>query len=204
MIQLVYENALRATLLDQVIVATDHEEILRVVHSFGGKAMMTHPDHQSGTDRCAEVALQFPDAEIVVNIQGDEPFLQPSQIDLIVATLAKLIKLPEMLHNPNVVKVVFSKERGALYFSRHAIPYCRGKQPDTWLQYAAYYKHIGMYAYRANILQQIAQLPPSTLELAESLEQLRWLEANISIAVGMTDLETIGIDTPEDLLLIDN
>ncbi|MFN0015425.1 MAG: 3-deoxy-manno-octulosonate cytidylyltransferase [Saprospiraceae bacterium] len=210
MIQRVCEQAGSATLLDQVVVATDDERIREHVLAFGGTALMTRPDHPSGTDRCAEVAAQFPQAKIVLNIQGDEPFVQPEQIDLLaktllkqprfsIATLAKKIDQPEMLNNPNAVKVVFSQKHGAIYFSRHPVPFVRDALPENWLEGQAFYKHIGLYAYRRNTLLRIARLQPTPLERAESLEQLRWLENGLRIAVAITDLETIGIDTPEDL-----
>ncbi len=210
MIRRVYEQAAQASLVQQVVVATDDERIWEHVRSFGGEAVMTSPAHPSGTDRCAEVALKYPQAKIILNIQGDEPFIQPRQIDLLagillqntrfaIATLAKRIEEPESLHNPNVVKVVLSLQQSAIYFSRHAIPYVRGQAPDDWLQHQVFYKHIGLYAYRRNTLLRVARLKPTALERAESLEQLRWLEHGFRIAVGLTDLETIGIDTPEDI-----
>lgn len=210
MIRRVYEQAAQASLVQQVVVATDDERIWEHVRSFGGEAVMTSPAHPSGTDRCAEVARKYPHAKIILNIQGDEPFIQPRQIDLLagillqntrfaIATLAKRIEEPESLHNPNVVKVVLSLQQSAIYFSRHAIPYVRGQAPDDWLQHQVFYKHIGLYAYRRNTLLRVARLKPTALERAESLEQLRWLEHGFRIAVGLTDLETIGIDTPEDI-----
>ncbi|MEQ1743951.1 MAG: 3-deoxy-manno-octulosonate cytidylyltransferase [Saprospiraceae bacterium] len=210
MIERVCEQARRATLLDEVVVATDDERILQHVRSFGGTVLMTHPGHPSGTDRCAEVAAHFPRADIVLNIQGDEPFVQPEQIDLLaqtllerprfsIATLAKQIEQAEILNNPNAVKVVFSQKHGAIYFSRHPIPFVRDAAPENWLERQVFYKHIGLYAFRRNALLRVARLRPTPLERAESLEQLRWLENGLRIAVGITDLETIGIDTPEDL-----
>jgi 3-deoxy-manno-octulosonate cytidylyltransferase (CMP-KDO synthetase) len=210
MIQRVYEQASLAKRIQEVVVATDDSRIYEHVRSFSGNVVMTNPKHPSGTDRCAEVALQFPEASIILNIQGDEPFIQPEQIDVLVetllqsdhfevATLAKHITKEEELHNPNVVKVVFSQKHAALYFSRHAIPYVRAQAPEKWLEHYRYYKHIGLYAFRRDALQRIAALPPSSLEQAESLEQLRWLDNGLQIAVGITNLETTGIDTPEDL-----
>ncbi|MBK8920798.1 MAG: 3-deoxy-manno-octulosonate cytidylyltransferase [Saprospirales bacterium] len=210
MVQRVYEQACQAKTLHHVVVATDDARIYDHVLSFGGAVLLTRPEHPSGTDRCAEAALHFPAAELVLNIQGDEPFVQPGQIDLLantlmqrpshsIATLAKAIGDPEQLHNPNVVKVVFSRQNSALYFSRHPIPYVRGASPESWLAHQTFYKHIGLYAYRARALQRISRLAPTALEKAESLEQLRWLENGLRIAVGLTALETIGIDTPEDL-----
>jgi 3-deoxy-manno-octulosonate cytidylyltransferase (CMP-KDO synthetase) len=211
MIQRVVEQAQKATLLDRIAVATDDERIYQHVRSFGGEVWRTRVAHPSGTDRCAEVAKHFPKAQYVLNIQGDEPFVQPGQIDLLVdtlishrqfpiATLAKLIEQPDLLHNPNIVKVVFSALKGAVYFSRHPIPYVRNHPPDDWLRHHAYYKHIGLYGFRRTALLRIAKMAPTPLEKAESLEQLRWLEHGLRIAVGITTLETIGIDTPEDLV----
>jgi 3-deoxy-manno-octulosonate cytidylyltransferase (CMP-KDO synthetase) len=211
MIQRVYEQASQARCLDKVVVATDDERIFRHVLGFGGEVRMTDPAHRSGTDRCAELAQMLPEAEIVLNIQGDEPFIQPQQIDLLVdtllerpgfaiATLAKRIEEAEQLYNPNVVKVVFAPAQGALYFSRHPIPYLRGVPPEGWLAQHDFFKHIGLYGFRREALRSVAALPPSPLEEAESLEQLRWLENGWRIAVARTEWETTGIDTPEDLL----
>lgn len=210
MIRRVYEQVLQCSQVDQAVVATDDPRIFDHVAGFGGAVLMTSPDHPSGTDRCAEVARHFPEAEFVLNVQGDEPFIQPEQIDLLantltastrfsIATLAKKLDNPDMLFNPNVVKVVFSEKNGAIYFSRQAIPFLRGVEPAEWLGRQAYYKHIGLYGFRRATLMQIADLSPTPLECAESLEQLRWLENGLRIAVGVTTLETIGIDSPEDL-----
>lgn len=210
MIRRVYEQVLQCSQVDQAVVATDDPRIFDHVTGFGGAVLMTSPDHPSGTDRCAEVARHFPEAEFVLNVQGDEPFIQPEQIDLLadtltadtqfaIATLAKKLDNPDMLFNPNVVKVVFSEKNGAIYFSRQAIPFLRGVEPAEWLGRQAYYKHIGLYGFRRATLMQIADLSPTPLERAESLEQLRWLENGLRIAVGVTTLETIGIDSPEDL-----
>jgi 3-deoxy-manno-octulosonate cytidylyltransferase (CMP-KDO synthetase) len=211
MIRRVYEQACRAKSLDKVVVATDDNRIYGHVLSFGGEVMLTRNDHPSGTDRCAEVARQFPEAQLILNIQGDEPFIQPEQINLLtetlisrkgfpIVTLAKKISDTSLLQNPNVVKVVFSEIQGALYFSRHPIPFLRGVAPEQWLAHHIFYKHIGLYGFRRQALLQVARLAPTLLEQAESLEQLRWLEHGIRIAVGITEWETIGIDTPEDLL----
>lgn len=210
MLQRVWEQARKTASVERVIVATDDERIYEHVRAFGGEVVMTRPDHRSGTDRCAEVVASIENAEIVLNIQGDEPFVQPEQIDLLVrtltegpsypiATLVKRIRTTEELFNPNVVKAVFSQYRQALYFSRHPIPFVRGVAPEAWLEAGEFYKHLGLYAFRPDALWQIAQLPPSPLELAESLEQLRWLTHGYGIAIGITDLESAGIDTPEDL-----
>jgi 3-deoxy-manno-octulosonate cytidylyltransferase (CMP-KDO synthetase) len=211
MIQRVFEQVSAAQLVDKVVVATDDTRILAHVQQFGGDARMTRDDHPSGTDRCAEIARQFPEALAVLNIQGDEPFILPAQIDLLaqtlledsatmVATLAKKITSEEELFNPNVVKVVFSqKNRAAIYFSRHAIPFVRGAEMPDWLLRQAFFKHIGLYAFRRETLLQIADLPPTPLERAESLEQLRWIENGFSLRVGVSDLESVSIDTPQDL-----
>ncbi|ARS34640.1 3-deoxy-manno-octulosonate cytidylyltransferase [Pontibacter actiniarum] len=209
MIQRVYEQAKQSGLAE-VLVATDDERIREHVQSFGGKAVMTGTEHQSGTDRCFEAYKRHDQPyEYIINIQGDEPFIHPEQIDLVarcfehphtqLATLIKKIETPEELFNINAPKVVISQHGEALYFSRQPIPYCRNIPNDIWHKQHTYYKHIGIYGYRADILEQITQLPPSSLELAESLEQLRWLENGFRITTALTHHETIGIDTPEDL-----
>ena len=212
MIQRVFEQVAQSTRVDRVVVATDDNAIFDHVLSFGGQALMTNPDHPSGTDRCAEVASHFPDASIILNVQGDEPFILPQQIDLLastlinapnatIATLVKRLSDPSLLFNPNTVKAVFSEKAGAIYFSRHPIPFIRGTQPEKWLEKHVFYKHIGLYGFKRATLLEIASLPPTPLEQAESLEQLRWLENGYAIAVGVTDWETLGIDTPEDLII---
>ncbi len=209
MIQRVYEQAKKSTCLADVIVATDHEEIFNHVKDFGGEVCMTREDHVSGTDRCYEVWDQRKEGfEYIINIQGDEPFIQPDQINLLgllldgkteIATLAKQIHTTEQLVNPNVVKVVINHQYEALYFSRSPIPHIRSTEEQHWLEHFRFYKHIGMYAYRVDILEQISKLPVSSLEKAESLEQLRWLENGFRITVAETQTETVGIDTPDDL-----
>lgn len=209
MIQRVVEQARQAVSLSRVVVATDDERIQAHVAGFGGEVVMTSVHHQSGTDRCQEAVRQLGvSADYVVNIQGDEPFIQPRQIDLLtsvldgiieLATLVKVISDPQTLFDPNSPKVVLSSTGEALYFSRHPIPYRRGKPTDAWLDAHTYYKHIGLYAYRTDVLARIMQLPPSSLEQAESLEQLRWLENGYRIQTVITDLDSHGIDTPEDL-----
>lgn len=210
-IQRVYEQV--KSVMDDVFVATDDERILSVVESFGGKAIMTREDHKSGTDRCYEAYRKCGiEADVVINIQGDEPFIQPSQIqtlqrcfDEVSTQIATLVKpfTPadglEALQNPNSPKVVVSDDWRALYFSRSVIPYLRGIDQKEWLLRHTFYKHIGLYAYRTDTLGEITRLPQSTLEKAESLEQLRWLDNGYIIRVGTTDVETIGIDTPDDL-----
>jgi len=209
MIQRVYEQVKKSKLVTDVVVATDHAEIFDHVNKFGGNVCMTKESHASGTDRCFEaLTLQKKEYQYVINIQGDEPFIQPDQIDLLaklldgkteIATLVKKIEDQEHLFNPNVVKAVVSKNKTALYFSRSPIPHIRNTKETEWLLKHNFYKHIGMYAYRVNILKQLTELPISTLEKAESLEQLRWLENGFKISVAETLTETIGIDTPEDL-----
>ncbi|MEP6737873.1 MAG: 3-deoxy-manno-octulosonate cytidylyltransferase [Chryseolinea sp.] len=209
MIQRVYEQAKRSSLLTDVVVATDNIEIYDHVDGFEGKVCMTSDSHVSGTDRCYEaLLLQNTRYDYVINIQGDEPFIQPDQIDLLasklddkveIATLVKSIKSREELFNPNLVKAVFSYKMEALYFSRSPIPHIRNANESQWIEKHKFFKHIGMYAYRADILKQLTNLPVSTLEKAESLEQLRWLENGYKITIAETFTETLGIDTPEDL-----
>jgi 3-deoxy-manno-octulosonate cytidylyltransferase (CMP-KDO synthetase) len=198
---------------DTVVVATDDERIASAVESFGGTAIMTSPNHRSGTDRCYEAYLKAAgDEDVVINIQGDEPFIQPEQLHAImncfddakteIATLVKPFDASRPyseLENPNAPKVVIDKNYYAHYFSRSVIPFIRNAKQEEWPGKNQYYTHIGMYAYRANILAEITKLPQSQLELAESLEQLRWLENGYSIKVGISNTDTIGIDTPEDL-----
>jgi 3-deoxy-manno-octulosonate cytidylyltransferase (CMP-KDO synthetase) len=209
MVQRVYEQAGKASRVNQVVVATDNLLIHDHVKAFGGAVVMTSEKHASGTDRCYEaLTLQKARFDYVINIQGDEPFIQPEQIDLLataldgnteIATLAKRIDHTEQIFNAHVVKVVFTKEGNALYFSRSPIPHVRNRPEEEWLAGADFYKHIGMYAYRSDILDKITRLPVSTLEIAESLEQLRWLENGYSIKVIETLLESVGIDVPGDI-----
>lgn len=210
-IQRVYEQV--AGILDDTYVATDDERIEAAVKAFGGKVVMTSTDHKSGTDRCYEACLKVGGTfDVVVNIQGDEPFIQASQLEAIkdcfkdsstqIATLVKPFTVDdtiEALENVNSPKVVLNKNRNALYFSRSIIPYQRNVDKIDWLKNHTYYKHIGLYAYRVEVLKEITALPQSSLELAESLEQLRWLENGYTIKAGITTMETIGIDTPADL-----
>ena len=211
MIQRVYDQV--SKVLDDVYVATDDERIFDKVRSFGGKVIMTSDAHRSGTDRCYEAFTKLDDwFDVVINVQGDEPFIQPEQIEALkncfaddetqIATLVKKITDKdgvEVLFNPNSPKVVIDKQNNALYFSRSPIPYKRGSDEKNWMAEHDYYKHVGVYAYRSEVLSQIVQMPPSKLELAESLEQLRWLENGLKIKAGFTDVETVGIDTPDDL-----
>ncbi len=207
-IQRVYEQA--AAVLEEVYVATDDDRIFKAVENFGGKAIMTRNDHKSGTDRIEEAAEKTrTDADVIINIQGDEPFIQQSQIktlmqlfdniDTQIGTLGKRFENITAVENPNSPKIVTDKNGFALYFSRSIIPYVRGKEKTEWLQNFPYLKHLGLYAYRREVLREITKLPQSPLEIAESLEQLRWLENGYRIRVGLTDVETVGIDTPEDL-----
>lgn len=211
MIQRVYEQVKRA--IHDVWVATDDSRIFETVKAFGGKAVMTSTDHRSGTDRIQEAYSKIgEDFDVVINVQGDEPFIQPEQIeslkecfdskDVELATLVKPFKKEDgfdVLFNPNSPKVVINKENEAIYFSRSIVPYVRDAHHTEWLDKHTFYKHIGMYAYRVDVLKEITQLPQSSLEKAESLEQLRWIENGYRIRVGYTDVETIGIDTPEDM-----
>ena len=211
MIQRVYDQV--SKVLDDVYVATDDQRIFDNVRSFDGKVIMTSDAHRSGTDRCYEAFTKLDDwFDVVINVQGDEPFIQPEQIEVLrdcfadeetqIATLVKKITERdgvEVLFNPNSPKVVIDKQNNALYFSRSPIPYKRGSDEKNWIAEHDYYKHVGVYAYRSEVLSQIVQMPPSKLELAESLEQLRWLENGLKIKAGFTDVETVGIDTPEDL-----
>lgn len=212
-IQRVYEQV--NGLLDYVAVATDDNRIFDAVRNFGGNVVMTSVNHKSGTDRCREAyTLCGGDYDVVVNIQGDEPFIHKSQIQSLIkcfndpaTDIATLVKpfLPsdgfEKLENVNSPKVVVDANMNALYFSRSIIPYQRNREKSEWLANHTYYKHIGLYAYRADVLDKITRLPQSSLELAESLEQLRWLENGYKIKVGITNVETIGIDTPDDLAM---
>lgn len=209
MIEWVYSQASKASSLHHLVVATDNQKIFDHIKKTGGNVVMTSEDHVSGTDRCAE-ALTLAEGEYnyVINIQGDEPFIDPAQIDLLaslldgkveLATLVKKITDPAVLHNPNVVKAIFNLHHEAIYFSRNALPHVRNTPPEQWLGKQNFYKHIGMYAYRADVLKEITTLKPSSLEMAESLEQLRWIENGYKIKIAETDIETMGIDTPEDL-----
>jgi len=212
MIRRVYEQV-RST-VDDLYVATDDARIEAAVKAFGGRVIMTSAQHRSGTDRCYEaygkIGIRY---DVVINIQGDEPFIRPEQIELLkgcfstpgvqIATLVKPFDahgdFEKTLFNSNSPKVVLNKRNEALYFSRSIIPYLRDKEPAEWLANHTFYRHIGLYAYLPDVLQEIVRLPQSPLELAESLEQLRWLENGYKIQTAITRQETIGIDTPEDL-----
>ena len=211
MIQRVYEQV--SLVMENIAVATDDQRIADAVRAFGGVAVMTSASHRSGTDRCREAYANLgSQAGVVINIQGDEPFIDPSQIRTLaacfdnaetdIATLARKFDKArgfEALFDANLVKVTFDNTGRALYFSRSIIPYVRGVKYTEWLDTADFFTHVGIYAYRAYVLEGIAQLPQSSLELAESLEQLRWLQNGYNIRVAVTDCPTIGIATPDDL-----
>ncbi len=212
MIRRVYEQV--SQVLSDVYVATDDERIAQHVKSFGGRVVMTASTHRSGTDRCAE-AIQTIQRDvqetfdIVINIQGDEPFIQPSQLELLkgcfnekenqIATLVKRVASEEDLFNPNIPKVILNRKKEAIYFSRSTIPYIRNSAKEEWLKVHTFFKHIGIYAYRFKTLLEITKLEPSNLELAESLEQNRWLENGYRIQTAETDTENLAVDTPADL-----
>jgi len=212
LVQRVCEQAAKATRLDKVVVATEDTRILEAVEAFGGDAMLTSPECATGTDRVAEVARQY-ECDLVLNIQGDEPLMRPEMIDQLVAgmqaspdcpmgTLARPIESPSVLENPNVVKVVVARNGNGLYFSRSTIPYVRDAKrgaPEEWLKQAAFYKHLGIYAFRKDFLLKFVQWPSGELEKAEKLEQLRALENGFAIKVWITPYDSIGVDRPEDV-----
>ena len=211
MIQQVYERVKESNTLDKLIIATDDERILNVAASFGAEAILTSPLHNSGTERCSEVAAVIGnDFEVVINIQGDEPFIESDHLialrnlflkeEVQIGSLIKRISSLDELKNPNVVKAVKSPDGKALYFSRTAVPYLRNIDEQDWLHHHLFFKHIGLYGYRKNTLLKIAQLSPTPLEQAESLEQLRWLENNFSIHLAETFIETLSIATADDLM----
>lgn len=212
MIHRVYERASQA--FDDVVVATDDQRIFNEVEKFGGKVVMTSENHQSGTDRCAEAAKIYSaqtgkDFAAVINIQGDEPFVDPDQLRQLgslfndssveIATLVKRAKTSDEVFSENTAKVIVNTNNEAVYFSRSPIPFYRGKEREQWVTSHVYYRHIGVYAYRSDILQKITLLPQSGLELAERLEQNRWIENAYKIKVCLTDFEGLAVDTPEDL-----
>lgn len=210
MVQRVIEQAEKSSLLDKVIVATDDERIMQHIEALGYTAVLTSAAHPSGTDRCLE-ALEKQDMhyDAVINIQGDEPFVDPSQIDALarlivkpevdIATLAIKITESKTLFDHNKVKAVLAADGKALLFSRQPIPFQKHHVPDNWHKHHTYYKHLGIYAYKSNVLKSICALEPSSLEISESLEQLRWLENGYHIHVALTTLETPAVDTPKDL-----
>lgn len=212
MIHRVYIQASQA--FDDVVVATDDDRIFNEVKSFGGKAVMTSESHQSGTDRCAEASKKYCEEtgktfDAVINIQGDEPFVRPDQLTSLgnlfadknveIATLVKEAKTSEEVFSENTAKVIINTNQEAVYFSRSPIPFMRGTNKDEWVKNHVYYRHIGVYAYRYDILQKITLLPQSSLELTEKLEQDRWIENGYKIKVCKTDFEGLAVDTPEDL-----
>lgn len=217
MIMRVYGQAKKASCFSEVVVATDDERIFDHVTKEGAKAIMTRADHSSGTDRVAEAAenlITDDSGNVIINIQGDEPFINPNAIDTLagcfnnpgvnIATLIKKISSPEELFDENVVKVITGKDRQAVYFSRSALPFVRSKDPSDWLSAFSFFKHIGIYAYRADTLKKLSMLNPSALEKAEGLEQLRWIENGLNIHTEETDYESISVDTQEDLLKLTN
>ncbi|TCV12556.1 3-deoxy-manno-octulosonate cytidylyltransferase (CMP-KDO synthetase) [Sphingobacterium alimentarium] len=209
MIQRVYHQAKHATSLSEVIVATDDQRIYDHVKSFAGNVMMTNKEHQSGTDRCAEVAATLVGFDVAINIQGDEPFIDPQQIDLLascfqqadteIATLIRRVESEDELFNENKPKVVLNRKGEAIYFSRQAVPFLRGQKSNQWLNHRPYYNHIGIYGYRLDILKQLTALPLSDLETMESLEQLRWIDNGYKIQTAVSTHSNDAIDTPEDL-----
>jgi len=218
MIRRVYEQSVSCAGLSEVIVATDDSRIEKHVSSFGGRAMMTSAAHRSGTERCSEVCetlcRQGIECDVIVNIQGDEPYIHPGQIEqviscfsqseVMIASLMKKIPSAEELQNPDVVKVLTGIRGNALYFSRAPVPFIRGKETAGWPAYHSFYKHIGIYGYLTDILTEIVKLPPSALEMAESLEQLRWLENGYEVFMKETSYESVAIDSPADLLKLTN
>ena len=210
MVQHVYERALSSGLFQKVIVATDDHRIQSAVTDFGGEVVMTDNTHQSGTDRCGEVIEGMKDSyDVVINIQGDEPFIQHEQLEELVnlfkstpaqiGTLKKKLSNSEDVFDSNIVKVVARLDKRALYFSRNPIPFVRDFEQKDWLSKQKFYKHLGIYGYRTDVLKELVKLTPSELEKSESLEQLRWLENGYSIFISETKHESIGIDTPDDL-----
>ena len=209
MIERVYKQVLKANNLHQIIVATDDQRIFNLVKNFGGNVLMTKQSHQNGTERCAEIAEQLTDIDYFLNIQGDEPFIQPTQINLLIqkictlkkgiATLVKKIDRHEDWLHQGIVKVLFDKNLRALYFSRAPLPYHHQQNCLQWKPQHHYYKHIGLYAYDRRSLLEISKLPPAPLELSESLEQLRWLENGHPISIAITPYESIAIDYPQDI-----
>ena len=210
MIRRVYEGASQANVLSEVIVATDDERIENEVNSFGGRCVMTSKAHQTGTDRCAEVLAKLTEpCDVVINIQGDEPYIQSEHIELVaelfqndlveIGTLAKKIQNTNDLFNPNKPKVIKEKSGKAIYFTRQALPYFRDKSENDWINGHTYFKHIGIYGYRSKTLEYVTTLSQSSLELAEGLEQLRWIENGIGIFVQETETEAFSVDTREDL-----
>lgn len=218
-IQHVYEQCKLADSLKKIIVATDDERIANNVKNFGGEAIMTSKDHVNGTSRCVEALTTYEKIvgttfDIVINIQGDEPFIQPEMINKVssifnnadaqIGTLAKKIETEEELFNPNVVKLLIDKNKKAMIFSRNTLPFIRDVDKSNWITNTVFYKHIGLYGYRKDALFEITKLKPSRLELAEKLEQLTWMENGYIVSIEYTEFDSRGIDTPEDLLKLTN
>lgn len=214
MIRRVYEQASRCAGLSEVVVATDHPLIFDHVSSFG-KVVMTSASHKTGSDRCREAIgliskdIRYSQNDVVINIQGDEPFIHPDQIELLmnvfdqenvnIGSLKKKITSAEELFNENIVKVIVDARNKAIYFSRFPIPFCRDIAKDKWLEKGTWFRHIGLYGFRIHALNRIGELPESPLEKTESLEQLRWIEHGMEIYMRETDIQHLSIDTPEDL-----
>lgn len=214
MIQRVYERSSNCETLDAVVVATDDQRIFDHVKSFGGEVIMTSEHHRNGTERCHEVSEAYPDFDVVINIQGDEPLIEPKQIERVaslflknkecqISTLVKEIKDEHTLFNANTPKVVLDKDKKAKYFSRNTIPFLRDVERSYWLSHQTFFKHIGIYGFRQETLKALVKLEPGALEQAEQLEQLRWLENGFDIYVDETEFESIGVDVPEDVALIE-
>ncbi|XOV91124.1 MAG: 3-deoxy-manno-octulosonate cytidylyltransferase [Bacteroidota bacterium] len=208
MIRRVYEQSMQSKGLNEVVVATDDQRIADEVLSFGGKVEMTSEKHRNGTERCAEVLERYPEYDYVVNIQGDEPFIKPQQLDGLcdlldghvqLGSMVKKLDDPALLDNPSIMKVILNRFHEAIYFSRTAVPYVRDYPKEEWLKHHTFYKHICIYAYRSDILFEITNLPPGELEMSESLEQLRWIENGYKIKIGITEFESHSVDTPQDL-----
>ncbi len=215
MIQRVYEQSKKSKLIDRVIVATDHNKIEEELIKIGADYMLTSENHVNGTERCAEVVNRLKENyDIILNIQGDEPFIQANQLDQLIqsfnhketqiSTLIKPINHFNSLENPNEVKVVKASNNKALYFSRSPIPHVRGVKMEEWLNHQSFYSHIGVYGFRKEVLLEIVNIPQGKLEKAESLEQLRWLEAGYYISVNETNFKSLGVDTSEDLIHVEN
>lgn len=213
LIERVYRRVCQAKRVHHVLVATDDQQILDHVHAFGGNGVMTSPHHPSGSDRIAEAAERYGVADVVVNVQGDEPLVEPALIDMMIAAITPgefgcvtpvaSITNTHDLFNPNVVKVVMRDDGVPLYFSRSPIPYCRGKQPEEWLAEGTWFRHIGLYAYRAEALRQFVSAPPAVIEQLEQLEQLRMMALGIPMACVKTEYASIGVDVPEDVATVE-
>lgn len=209
MIQRVYEGSAKSDAIEKVVVATDDDRIFNHVKEFGGEVQMTSESHRSGTDRCGEIIETLNDFDVVINIQGDEPLVDSRQLEQIIslfddpstqiATLAIRTDDMEEIFNPNRIKVVLDKDSNGIYFSRNPIPFCQNEEMEDWATKNDYLRHIGIYAYRSSVLKELVKLEPTILEKVESLEQLRWIYHGFKIKVGITEIETPNIDTPEDV-----